>query len=171
MLTCLRLTSNAFRSCRESPAEAGDPSRTLNNSSDTLSGCSRMRRILFRRTRSDSDDRMRNADRVSKADSVANAALESAHPRLTYPVPPTVLEEGSAASAPVSALSRLQSVMPNSPPPPYDTNPEVGRARKKGHGICPMLIRHLVLTLIVLERLVRSSANSNSRHGLSADLR
>lgn len=101
-----------------------------------------MRRILFRRTRSDTDDKMRNTDRVSKADSVvANAGLESFHPRLAYPVPATVLEEGSTASAPVSALSRLHSVMPISPPPPYDTNQEVGRARRKEKrhwSICPI---------------------------------
>lgn len=102
-------------------AEGDDQSRAAATGSP--SSCSRMRRMLFRRARSETEDRMRNS-RLSKADSMADPIPESVRSRLNF-TSPSVLEEATAAAAPAVALTSLHSLMPRSPPPPYDTNSEV----------------------------------------------
>ncbi|EFX81389.1 hypothetical protein DAPPUDRAFT_242330 [Daphnia pulex] len=109
--------------------EGDDPSRTA--ASTSLSNCSRMRRMLFRRTRSETEGGARSP-RVSKADSIANSTPEQGHPRLNFTPQSAVLEEGSTAS---TAVTRLQSLMPRSPPPPYDGNSESESVRSG--SICP----------------------------------
>lgn len=101
--------------------EGDDQSRAA--ASGSPSSCSRMRRMLFRRTRSETEDRMRNS-RLTKGDSItgADSTPEPVHSRLNF-TPSSVLEEASAV--PVVALTRLHSLMPRSPPPPYDTNSDV----------------------------------------------
>jgi hypothetical protein len=101
--------------------EGDDTSRTV--ASGSLSNCSRMRRMLFRRTRSETEDRTRNS-RVSKQDSTANSTPEQVHSRLNFTPQSAVLEEVSTASTAVTT-ARLHSLMPRSPPPPYDSNSEV----------------------------------------------
>ncbi|XP_046639496.1 uncharacterized protein LOC124320676 [Daphnia pulicaria] len=109
--------------------EGDDPSRTA--ASTSLSNCSRMRRMLFRRTRSETEGGTRSP-RVSKANSIANSTPEQGHPRLNFTPQSAVLEEGSTAS---TVVTRLQSLMPRSPPPPYDGNSESESVRSG--SICP----------------------------------
>lgn len=113
--------------------EGDDQSRTSLNTSGSPSSCSRMRRMLFRRARSETEDRMRNNTRFNKVDSITDSPTPgSVHSRLNV-VPQTSVLEGATATAPTSALSRLQSLMPRSPPPPYDTNSEVSKRSRGNH--------------------------------------
>ena len=107
--------------------EGDDPPSARTAASGSLSNCSRMRRMLFRRTRSETEGGTRNP-RVSKADSIANSTPEQVNPRLNFTPQSAVLEEVSTAS---TVVTRLQSLMPRSPPPPYDGNSEVSKCGVK----------------------------------------
>lgn len=72
--------------------------------------------MLFRRTRSETEDRTRNS-RLNKTDSIPSSTPDQVGLRLNFPPESSVSEEVSDASF---TLPQLHSLMPRSPPPPYD---------------------------------------------------
>ena len=99
--------------------QGGDPSRTMTSSGSSPSSCSRMRRMLFRRTRSEAVVDVSRSPGISKTLSRANngesfdgqsAVGWNQRGRLTMqeePVP-------------------CHLMTPQSPPPPYDQQSDVG---------------------------------------------
>lgn len=72
--------------------------------------------MLFRRTRSETEDQTRNS-RFSKSESIASSTPEQVGLRLNFTPESSVLEEVSGA---LYALPHIHPLMPRSPPPPYD---------------------------------------------------
>ncbi|KAK4015544.1 hypothetical protein OUZ56_030518 [Daphnia magna] len=100
-----------------------------NTTTDGTSRCSRMRRMLFRRTRSETEDRTRNS-RLNKTDSIPSSTPDQVGLRLNFPPESSVSEEVSDASF---TLPQLHSLMPRSPPPPYDKETNTPHLA----GVCP----------------------------------
>ncbi|XP_057373756.1 uncharacterized protein LOC130694677 isoform X1 [Daphnia carinata] len=102
-----------------------------NTTTDGTSRCSRMRRLLFRRTRSETEDQTRNS-RLNKTDSIISPTPEQVGLRVNFTPESSVSEEVSDAS---STLPHLHSLMPRSPPPPYDKESQSNTPRLA--GVCP----------------------------------
>ena len=111
--------------------DGDEQSRAL--ASGSPSSCSRMRRLLFRRTRSETEDGRTRNSRLSKTED--SSTPEPVHSRLNLNPSAVVVEEAT-----VPSLTRLHSLMPRSPPPPYDTNSDVIEAEAIGWLVCNTVV-------------------------------